>query len=108
MRSDPSTQRYGHSVTELSGDRHLRTHPLVVVREPLDARGFVVSDRPMLDRMKVSTLLRLEELGADRDGRPIPWEAAHHVPRSRLMLSPTGRQQSVRDIEPVTAGRDRN
>ena len=71
--------------------------------EALEQGGLVVGDGPILARVQVASLLRLEELGADCHGRTIPVEAPHDVHGSGRVFEPAGRLEVVRKIGSVAA-----
>src|SRR5665811_1304793 len=115
MSSDGAGKSNGHGISYLFGDLDLRTTPLVALGEVLQQRRLVVRDdavdapspRTMIPlRVKVLTLLGLEELSANGEGRRIPAHASHDVGRARLLVTPAPRQQVVWDIEPPAAGRN--
>src|SRR5690606_37034928 len=67
-------------------------------------------DRPVGRWVEVPALLWLEELGADRDGRPVPPQPAHDVGRPRWLVCPAAWQEVWAvggEVEPVATFRDR-
>src|SRR5665647_2223928 len=69
----------GNGVADLPGYLGLRTHPQVVIGEALDPSCLEVSDRTMLSRVEIATLLRLEELRPDGHRWPVPDQPSHHI-----------------------------
>ena len=68
MGADRPPQRDGHGVPDLLHDLRDRADEEIVVREPLDPGALVGGDGPVVDGVEVTALLRLNELGPDRDG----------------------------------------
>lgn len=101
--ADRSSQRNRYRIADLPRDGRTRSGEPIVRREPLQHCRFVVSDRPVGERVKVATLLRLEELGPDRHRRLVDVKAAHHVSGPRLVLTPTWREKLVREVEAIAA-----
>src|SRR5262245_4072132 len=56
--------------------------------------------------MKVSTFLRFEELGSNRDARFVPLEPTHDVTRTVLVALPAGWLQVQRQISSIATGWD--
>src|SRR5262245_17032539 len=98
-----------HRVADLPCDLDLRPDEAERVRERLEARRLPVRDRTVLVRMQIAALLRLEELRADRDGRPVPPESAEQVRAAGGLADPTLRRDVapvLLQVESVAAGRD--
>lgn len=103
MRTESRPKRDRYCVTDLTCDRCLASDKTVIVREALDARSLEMGDRPVLRRVKVATLLGLEELGSDGHRRLLPDQSTHHVAGTARVLSPTWSQQGVRQVKPGTS-----
>lgn len=93
MQCDGPREDRGYGIADLAGDFDLRSLEDEIIRECLQAGCFPVGDRPVLLWVEVTALLGLVELGADRVGRPVPPESAHHVRGARGLVQPAGRRE---------------
>ena len=104
---DRRAQRDRHGVADLPGDGGAGADEAVAVGEALEQGGLVVGDGPVLGRVQVAPLLRLEELCANRHRRAVRAEAPHDVHGARRVPAPAGRLELVRQVRAVAALRDR-
>ena len=90
----------------------LEPHQRNVVGKLLQERRLEVGDHPVDPagavglplRVQVLALLRLEELGADRQRRLVPAHAAHHVGGAGRLVPPAAGEQVVGEVEAAAAG----
>ena len=73
---DSGCQQWRHGIADLPGNFDFGPGEPEGVGEGLDARGLAMGNRPVLRWVKIAALLRLVELGANCEGRPVPPEAA--------------------------------
>src|SRR5262249_308276 len=101
-----------HSIADLPRNLNLRAAPEELGWEGLKQRGLAMRNRPIDAlfgvllvplRMEILTLLRLEELGADRQARVAPSHPPHHVGGAGRLVSPARRHQFVRQVEATAA-----
>src|SRR5436305_784172 len=92
---DRGREQWGYCVPDLFRD----LRPLLiggedeVVVEAHQACGLPNRDRPVCRRVEVAALLGLVELGADREGGPVPPEAAEDVGGAGRFVPPAGRDE---------------
>lgn len=85
---DGLAQWDGNGIADLCGDLSLRPAPAEPEGKPLNASSLEVSDRPVLLRMEVATLLGFVELRSDGDGRLPEAQSSHDVAGARVVAVP--------------------